>query len=105
MSHIKEVWSSAVSRPEDSFVKLAFEGVCVCVCARAQSLSLTLCDPMDCTPPCTSVHGISQARILEWVAIPSSRASSQPVSPASPALASGIFTTELPGKPTFEYSH
>ena len=31
----------------------------------------TLCDPMDCSPPGSSVHGISQARILEWVAIPS----------------------------------
>ncbi|KAM7226499.1 hypothetical protein CapIbe_022644, partial [Capra ibex] len=35
----------------------------------------TLCDPMDCSPPDSSVHGISQARILEWVAIFSSRAS------------------------------
>ena len=32
-------------------------------------LCLTLCDPMDCSLPCSSVHGISQARILEWVAI------------------------------------
>ena len=31
---------------------------------------LTLCDPMDCSPPGSSVHGILQARILEWVAIP-----------------------------------
>ena len=31
---------------------------------------LTLCDPMDCSPPCSSVHGILQARVLEWVAIP-----------------------------------
>ena len=30
---------------------------------------LTLCDPMDCNPPCSSVPGILQARILEWVAI------------------------------------
>ena len=37
-----------------------------------------LCDPMDCSPPGTSVHGISQGRILEWVAISSSRGSSQP---------------------------
>ena len=29
----------------------------------------TLCDPMDCSPPASSVHGIFQARILEWVAI------------------------------------
>ena len=34
---------------------------------------LTLCDPMDCSPPGSSVHGILQARILEWVTIPSSR--------------------------------
>ena len=33
----------------------------------------TLCDPMDCSPPGSSVHGIHQARILEWVAIPFSR--------------------------------
>ena len=37
---------------------------------------LSLCDPMDCSPPGSSVHGILQARILEWVAISSSRASS-----------------------------
>ena len=38
----------------------------------------TLCDPMDCSPPGPSVHGILQARILKWVAIPSSSKSSQP---------------------------
>ena len=37
-----------------------------------------LCDPMDCSPPGSSVHGISQARILEWVTIPFSRGSSKP---------------------------
>ena len=37
-----------------------------------------LCDPMDCSPPGSSVHEILQARILEWVAVPSSRDSSQP---------------------------
>ena len=39
---------------------------------------LTLCDPMDSCLPGSSVHGILQARILEWVAVPFSRASSQP---------------------------
>ena len=39
---------------------------------------LTLCDPMDCSPPGSSVHGIIPARIQEWVAIPFSRGSSQP---------------------------
>ena len=41
-------------------------------------LCLTLCDPMDCSPPGSFVHGILQARILEWVASPFSRGSSQP---------------------------
>ena len=40
--------------------------------------SPTLCDSMDCTPPGSSVYGILQARILEWIAIPFSRRSSQP---------------------------
>ena len=37
-----------------------------------------LCNPVDCSPPDSSVHGILQARILEWVAVPSSRGSSRP---------------------------
>ena len=41
-------------------------------------LCLTLCDPVDCSPLGSSVHGIFQARIPEWVALPSSRGSSQP---------------------------
>ena len=45
------------------------------VCSAAQ-VCPTLCDPMDCGPPGSSVHGILQARILEWVAISSSRGSS-----------------------------
>ena len=51
--------------------------VCVCVCACAQSFP-TLCDRMDCSLAGPSVHGISQARIPEWVAISSSRGSSRP---------------------------
>ena len=46
------------------------------VCSAPQSCP-TLCNPMDCRLPGSSVHGILQARILEWVAIPSSRRSSQ----------------------------
>ena len=44
-----------------------------------------LCNPMDCSPPGSSVHAISQARILEWDAISFSRRSSWPKEPASPA--------------------
>ena len=48
--------------------------------AHARSLQScpTLCDPMDPSPPGSSVHGIFQARVLEWVAIPFSRGSSRP---------------------------
>ena len=62
-----------------------------------------LCDPMDCSPPGSSVHGILQARILEWVVLPSSRGTSPPrdqtcVSQAS-CIAGGFFTAEPLGKP------
>ena len=54
-----------------------FKFLCAVLCLVAQSC-LTLCDPMSCSPPDSSVHGILQTRILEWVAMPSSRGSSQP---------------------------
>ena len=67
-----------------------------CMLSRFSSCP-TLCNPMNCIPPGSSVHGILQARILEWVAIPFSRGSSpykdQIWSLMSPALAGGSFTT------------
>ena len=59
-----------------------------------------LCNPMDCSLPGSSVHGISQARILEWVAIPSSRGSCLGSTHVS-CIAGGFFTAEPPGKPLF----
>ena len=62
---------------------------CVCACVHAQSLGCIqlFCDPVNCSPPGSSVHGILQARILEWVAISFSRGSSSPRDqPVSPAL-------------------
>ena len=71
-----------------------------------QSLSRVvppLCDPMDCSPPGSSVRGISQARILEWGAIPFSRGSSQPRDQIQVSCIAGrFFTSELPGKPPDE---
>ena len=53
-----------------------------------------LCDPVDCSPPASSVHGILQARILEWVAMPSSRGSSQPRDLSQVShIAGGFFST------------
>ena len=50
----------------------------MCKCAKSLQSYLILCDPMDGSPPGSSVHGILQARILEWVAVPSSRTAFQP---------------------------
>ena len=53
---------------------------CAVLCLVVQSC-LTFCDPMDCSPPGSSVHGDSPGKKLEWVAYPSSRGSSQPTLP------------------------
>ena len=58
---------SQKARPDPCEVKVLVTQAC-----------LTLCNPMDCSPPDSSVHGILQARMLEWVAMPSSRGSSPP---------------------------
>ena len=59
-----------------------------------------LCDPRDCSLPGSSTHGITQARILEWVAILFSRGSSQPrYWTCILCIAAWLFTTEIPGKP------
>ena len=75
-------------------------------CMNAESFQscLTLCDTMVCSLQSFSVHGIFQARILEWVAMPSSKASSllrdgTHVSCGS-CIAGEFFTAEPPGKPT-----
>ena len=52
--------------------------ILVCVHAKLLQSCPTLCNPMDCSPPGSSVHGILWARILEWVTMPSSRGSSSP---------------------------
>ena len=70
-----------------------------CVCARSLQTFLTLCDPMDHSLPSSSVHGILQARILEWVPCPPPgdilNPGIKPMSLTSPVLAD----TEPPGRP------
>ena len=71
--------------------------VCVCVCINVHAeLCLTFCDLLNCNPPGSSVHGLSQERILEWVTITSSRGSSRPRNQAYiscvPCIASRFFT-------------
>ena len=68
--------------------------VCLCACLVPQSYP-TLCDPMDCSPPGSSIHEIFQARILEWVPFPTPGdlpdPGIKPISLASPALAGRFF--------------
>ena len=80
----------------------------ISACMHAQLLQLcpTLCNPMDYSPPGSLVHGIFQARILEWVAMPFSRGSSWPrdqthISWIS-CFAGRFFAIEPPGKPKLD---
>ena len=74
----------------------------MCVCSVTQ-LCPNLCDPVDCSPPGSSVHGISQARILDGLPCPPPgdlpSPETEPTTPAPSALAGGCFTTGDPGKP------
>ena len=54
----------------DIFTSYNIRELYICACAKSFQSCLTLCDPTDCSPPCSSVHGLLQARILEWAAIP-----------------------------------
>ena len=76
----------------------------LCMHAKLLRLYLTLCNPMNCILPGSSVHGILQTRIWKWVAISSSRGDLpdpgiEPASFMSPALAGRFFTTVPPRKP------
>ena len=72
------------------------------VCVRAQLLSrVSLCNPIDCSLPGSLVHGILQARLLDWKFPPPGdlpEPGIKPTSPVSPALAGGFFTIAAPGK-------
>ena len=66
---------------------------------------MSLCDPRDCSLPGSSVHGIPQAGILEWVAMPSSRETSDPgIKPMSPALQADSLPQNRLGRHTY-YKH
>ena len=67
-------------------------------CAVLSSIQL-FCNPTDCSPQASSVHGILHARILQWVANPFSRGSSDPgIKLGSPALQADSLPSEPPGK-------
>ena len=86
-----------VAKSQTGLIKFHFQFVCACSVAQ---LCLTLGGPVYCSPTGSSVHGVFQARLLEWVATSYSRRSSwprrEPTSLASPALAGGFFTPAPP---------
>ena len=81
-----------LSYPPVLLVGCYYAGFCAVLCFIIQSC-LTLCDPMDWSPPGSSVHGILQARMLEWVAMPFSKGSSQPRDGIQVSHMAGVFFT------------
>ena len=78
------------------------------VCTKSFQLCLTRCDPMDYSLPVSSVHGIFQAMILGWVAMPSSRdlpnPGIEPKSLTTPALAGGFFIIRATWEAQFNFN-
>ena len=85
-----------------SFFTMEYDVICGLIIKKESEVAqscLTLCNPMDCSLPDFSVHGLFQARILEWVIISFSRDLSDPgIEPGSPALEADALTSEPPGK-------
>ena len=80
------ILSSSVTRSIPNSIFLICEGV------LSHFGRVRLCDPMDCSPPGSSLHGILQAGALEWAAVPSCRGT-EPASLVSAALTGGSFPT------------
>ena len=66
---------------------------------------LRLCNPMDCSPPASFIHGILQARILAWIVIPFSKGSSQPKDQAQVSHIAGRFFTSEPNPDTLLHAY
>ena len=87
------------------FGQIQWHILIICCCSVAKSCS-TLCNSMDHSLPGSSVHGISQVRILECIAISFSRGSSRPRNRTHVSCIAGeLFTTEPPGKPHSKFTY
>ena len=77
----------------------------ICCCCSVVKLCPTLYDPTECSPPSSSDHRISQAKILEWVSLSFSRGSSRPRDQICVScIAGSFFITESPGSESESYS-
>ena len=99
MSPVLEAWSLDRWTAKGVLSSLLefFHLICLCACLVTQSC-LTLYDPLDCSSPGFCVHGILQARILEWVTIPFSRESSQSRDQTQVSHIAGRLPAEPQGK-------
>ena len=98
-----QLWTKQQNRLPTQVVQIS-SGQLTIATLHAKSLQSgpALCEPMGCCPPGSSAHGILQARMLESVAMPSSRGCSRPKYQTHICIsgtAGGYFTTEPPGKP------
>ena len=78
------------------------KNVCVCVCVLVAQLCPTLCDPIDRSPPGSSVHGIKSSRQEYWSGLPFPSPGDlldPEIEPESPTLQADSLPSELPGKP------
>ena len=89
--------------PSSAYTLIYFTSPCV----LDAHLCLTLCDPIDCSPPGSSVHGILQARVLDWKGKPFLSPGDLPepgIKPGSPALQDNSLLSESPGKPSLVHT-
>ena len=97
--HLLTPFNQALMRERALSRSESYPTLCVRACSVAQPC-LTLCNPMDCSPPGSSVHGILQTRIQEWVVISFSKGSFRPRDQTHVScIAGGFFPAEPLGKP------
>ena len=99
-------WQLGIQHKKKSLWSDEFQRLLVIYCCYlVTKLCPTFCDSMNCSPPGSTVHGVFQARILEWVAISFSRGSPQPrIEPASSAWQADSLPLNHPGSPTGHYA-
>ena len=98
--HRRVLWNQDRHLLNLSYYQAAVTPTCACLHAKSLQSCPTLCNPMDCNPPGSSVHGILQIRILEWVAMVSAvDPTNSWIESRSTALQADSLPSEPPGKP------
>ena len=98
--HCRQTLPSEPPGKPSYYIYIYMYFICACIYAKSLQSYPTLCNPVNCILPGPSVHGISQARVMERVPFPSPGDLPDPgMEPVSPALAGGFFTSESQGKP------